>query len=226
MITRLRMAQLAQLFQRSFPPRTIVNVLPMPANHLALAAGMAGMDVKVLVAAEWPFPELISRFSRRGAIKPTFIGQTELDRHNGIRDHLANGLNGVPEGAAITEVAMTSTLSRLRADADIVARSPNRPGDAAQVFFEVKTGSFSEIRVNQRYIYALALIGDHVINNPRLTKVGLVAGLPIPAMDFILATANPPDYEITFSAIFASKVNKAASLALIMHEIAVLEGAP
>ena len=227
MITPLRMAQLAQLFQRSFPRRTIVNVLPTPANHLALAAGMAGMDVKVLVAAEWPFPELISRFPRHGAMKPLLVGQAETAQHNMIRDRLADQLNAAPGGAAIIEVAMSATLSQVRADADIVCRAPKLRGSAKQVFFEVKTGRFSEIRPNQRYIYALALLGGHVTsNNQRLPKVGLRPGVPMPAMDFMLVTADPPDYLPAFALLRASQVDRAATLAMIMGEIAMLENAP
>ena len=186
------------------------------------------MTVKILGAAEWPFPGLIAQLAGRGGrLGATRVGQDEIDRQNQVRDHIANGINAVPGGAAITEIAMTATLSQLRADADIVARGPSRPRAAAQAFFEVKTGPFSEIRVNQRYVYALALVGDHVkSNSPKLPRVGLTPGQPMPAMDFLLMSADPPNYHIIPSLILASEVNKAASVELIMGTIAALERLP
>ena len=89
---------------------------------------------------------------------------------------------------------------------------------------EVKTGSRSEIRTNQQYVYALALVGNHVVaKDLRVSLIGLTPDVPLPPMDFLIITAEPPNYLPDFGLILASVVDKGATLAQIMANIAVLE---
>ena len=114
--------------------------------------------------------------------------------------------------------------SRLRADADIVARAPRRITEASHCFFEIKTGTYSDVRWNQQYVYALALVGGHVSSaSGKVLGVGLTPLVPLPAMDFLLVAADPPDFAAQFFLVKASEVNGVETLALVMARIAALE---
>ncbi len=74
---------------------------------------------------------------------------------------------------------------------------------------------FSDIRPNQRYVYALSLLGGHVKSTDlRLPKVGLSPGV-LPAMDFLLVVAERPGVKYQYGLIRASQVDQDGSLAQI-----------
>ncbi|MBR0666318.1 hypothetical protein GXW71_18295 [Roseomonas hellenica] len=227
MILTTGIAEISRMFRQRFLPGTTVHVLPGNSDRIAQAARMAGMNIAFRAASLWPFPDLIDGLSRRGTPGVELVGRDEIAQHNAVRDFLVTGIRSAPGGAAIIEVPLRATMSALRADADIVARSPRLPGAAGQVFFEVKTGRFSEIRPNQGYVYSLALIGQHVRSeHPGLQTVGLVPGAPLPPMDFILAHTDPRDRDIRFALILASQVAREQSLAQIMAHVEAVRSAP
>jgi hypothetical protein len=174
------------------------------------------MSVNTLSLDQWPWGFLLPGIE--------LVGQDEIDRHDRLRDHLADGINAAPGGgAAVTEISLTAAGSRIRADADIIAKAP-RSSEASHTLFEVKTGPYADIRWNQQYVYALALVGGHVSSaSAKLAKVGLAPLTQLPAMDFLLVAADPPDFKAQFYLIRASEVNGAATLALVMARIAALE---
>lgn len=112
-------------------------------------------------SAVWPFTGLIERLSRKANPFLIEAGWGEKARHHAVRDDLVRGIRAAPGGAAITEVSLKATASRLSADASIVARALGTPLAAGQVFFEVKTSLSSDTWFNQKSICALALTGGH-----------------------------------------------------------------
>ena len=91
------------------------------------------------------------------------------------------------------------------------------------MFFEIKTGG-ADIRPNQQYVYALTLLGRHVRSgDSRLPDVGLTPDVPLPAMDFLFVSAQPPDWKYEFALVLAADVNQAASLEQIMAYVAAAE---
>ena len=219
-------AQVSQMFRRRFMPATLVHVLPTPSSHVAEAARMAGMQVVFRPAAKRPFPDMVDRLSREGSPQVELVGEEESARHDAIRDDLANGIRAAPGGNnAITEVTLIAVGTLQRADADIVARAPPEPRAASNVFFEIKTGG-ADIRPNQQYVYALTLVGRHVRSgDSRLPDVGLTPDVPLPAMDFLFVSAQPPDWRYEFALVLAADVNQAASLEQIMAYVAAAEAA-
>ena len=223
MITGEELSKLSRRFGALNRIGVTLGVSPWPGNPFAQAARAAGMGVTIKTAAEWPFPGLI----RGGAsiMKPELIGQEETARHDALRNMTADSINAVPGGAAVMEVPLTATLSKARAVADIIARAPVRlPGAAQQAVIEVKTGSFAEIKPNQRYIYGLALIGNHLVSeDSEVLKVGLSPDVPLPAMDFVFVGAHGPDWTIHYGLILASSVNRAASIAEVIARVVIAE---
>ncbi len=207
-----------------FTPGTLVHVLPTQGNRMAAAARQAGLTVAFRPASFWPYASLIERLSRKANPFLIEAGWDEVARHNAVREDLVRGIRATPGGAAIIEVNLKSTVTPQRADADIVARAPKRPLASAQVFFEIKTGASAEIRLNQQYVYALTLIGGHVIStHPQLSLVGLTAALPLPPMDFIFVDVQPPDWKYQFAMVLASEVNQAASITQVTAYVAAAE---
>lgn len=223
MVSAERMLHLSQGLRARFQAGTRVNVLPRHPNHMADAARMAGLAVTFRPAALWPCPGLIHRLSQDGLPGVQTIGKNEIARHNAVRDYIANGLRTAPNGAAIIEVRLVAEGSQIRADADIVSRGARAPGAAQQAFFEIKTGTYSEIRPNQQYVYALTLVGGHVTSyHPGLPTVGLPVGASLPAMDFVLMDVLD-DGTIEPALILASQVDRTSTLEQLMAFVAVLE---
>lgn len=214
---------LSHAFRSRFKAGTTVFVLPKYPSTIAEAARIAGMDVSFRPASKWPFPDLMDHLSRNGIPDFAKVGWEEIARHNAARDHIADGLRAVPGGAAIIEVRLIANASSMRADADIVSNGARVPGAAQQAFFEVKTGTYSEIRINQQYVYALTLVGGHVTSShPQLALVGLSPNVPLPPMDFVLIDVLPSG-AIEPALILASQVDRVKTLELVMGSIAALE---
>lgn len=219
---------LGQHLRRAFPPGTPINVLPMQGNYVAQAVALAGLQVRFLEANKWPFPDLISRLARHSRLLESQpIVSSETEYHNKVVNYVLRGLLGRPGRTAIKEVTLNAVLSQARADADIVAQSPLRPEDTPQVVIEIKTGPASDIRANQGYVYALALVGEHVKNDDvRLPTIGLKPFVPLPAMDFLLMDNAGPGLPIIPAFVRASEIDKKASLAQVMATLAIVRGRP
>ena len=84
----------------------------------------------------------------------------------------------------------------------------------------------SVIRPNQQYVYALTLLGRHVRSgDSRLPDVGLATDVPLPAMDFLFVSAQPPNWRYEFALVLAADVNQAASIEQIIAYVAAAEAA-
>lgn len=228
MVSRVNMSRASQQLRTRFPPGTEVNVVPTAGSYAAEVVTMAGMRVRYLEIPKWPFPELILKFSQiSGDMRPLFVSKAAIDYHDEIVNYVYRGIASRPGGAAIKEVTLNATVSVARADADIIAKAPFRPGDSPQVLVEVKTGLSADVRGNQDYVYSLALIGGHVVSaDPRLPQVGLTPAVPLPAMDFLLITNEGRNLPIIPYLVRASIVDRVKSIAALTAYLKALRSVP
>jgi hypothetical protein len=115
--------------------------------------------------------------------------------HDVVRDYIADAFRaaGVP---VLTEVPLTTIQSKITAEADVLAA----PGGPLKLqLIEVKTGSDPGFTPNQRYVYELATVPNHVLSiDPRVLSLDLVPNEPLPGMDVTIATQKDASSPIEF----------------------------
>ncbi len=102
--------------------------------------------------------------------------------HDVVRDYIADAFRhaGVP---VETEMPLSTIESKVTAYADVLAAGPRLQ------LIEVKTGKDPGFTPNQRYVYEMAGVPEHVFSaDARIINLGYPVGEPLPAMDVTVAT--------------------------------------
>ena len=169
-----------------------------------MAVRLAGMDVSFLPSAFWPFSGLVDRLSRKANPFLIEAGWDEAIRRRAVRDDLVQGIRATPGGAAMVEVDMRAMARPLSANAAILALARQMPSAAGRLFFDLQTGPTASVGLNQRDMYAMALLGGSVTSgNDQLPELGLTPGIALPALNFIFVDVQPPDWGYQFAMVNA-----------------------
>jgi hypothetical protein len=119
---------------------------------------------------------------------------TEVDFSEGFHDEVVDAWvkafndSGTPAVKAVG-LRMVGSDGSIIGYPDILIRAPGLPVEA----IEVKTGAAPTFTPNQVWYLPMLQVGNHLYtNDPRIEKLGLQPGQPLPPMDvYIIHTAGP-----------------------------------